>query len=220
MELNHKRVAQWQPNRGQHWAVVVYQRANSATLVQQLCGEAQALNVFAAPLLGKVAVVSLAEQQKLLAAELAKDNSNFQQGVDYGTCVEQLIAEQGASQAEVKRLLTKADLLHLRHSGVRQLSTGEMRRLLIARSLALKPDWLILDDAYVGLDHAHRAALSLWLSELTLSISCIMLTSKPNDLPDFITHILLLDEQGNGQTMTKAQWQTHPIVTQLNALSE
>ncbi len=72
------------------------------------------------------------------------------------------------------------------------LSSGELRKFQLAKTLMAQPTTLILDEPYIGLDTEARALLTSLLDSL-LSLSpqlCLYLVlSRPGDVPPFVTHI-------------------------------
>ncbi|RXJ71605.1 ABC transporter [Veronia nyctiphanis] len=165
----------------------------------------------------KVGLVSLSSQQALLEDELANDDTDFLDRIDPGTSVQQLIEDCCiSSSVDVDSLMDKLDLVHLADRGFRQLSTGETRRLMLARAMATEPDLLILDDPYSGLDVAHRETLSDIMNELVLNHQLIILTSRLDDLPDCVTHVCAFSHE-EPLVMTRDKWLSHPIISQLSA---
>ena len=73
-----------------------------------------------------------------------------------------------------------------------QLSNGENKRLQIVKSLAYQPDWLILDNPYVGLDVKGREILTKGLVSLDSKGIQFILVSSPGDVPDFINQVIEL----------------------------
>ena len=213
-------IDEWHLLPHQHWGVFSTHSHGSSLLVQLLSGNLapQAGVICESP--KRIGCVSLQEQQKLLDIELAKEDTDFMDHIDYGTTVEALIVEAGCDRDELEVLLDKTDLQALRLRGFRQLSTGETRRLMLARALATKPEMLILDEPYTGLDIKHRQHLSELLNELAQKIRLVIVTSREDELPEFITHIALFDESSLSQTMTRDEWLNHPLLEQMKALSE
>jgi molybdate transport system ATP-binding protein len=67
------------------------------------------------------------------------------------------------------------------------LSFGERRKVLIARGLVRRPDLLILDEVWSGLDAAFRGVLSVLLDELVAAgTTVVMISHHDDDLPAFI----------------------------------
>ncbi|KAJ8296895.1 putative ABC transporter ATP-binding protein [Rhodotorula toruloides] len=75
------------------------------------------------------------------------------------------------------------------------LSNGQTRRARILRALLAKPELLILEEPFTGLDASSRELLSSLLSSLHAARSPrVLLVLRPQDvLPPFVTHIALAD---------------------------
>ncbi len=215
--LHTLKVAHWNIEPQQHWTVFSSQSQCLAELVNILCGEVESAAISERP--ARIGCVSLAMQQQLLERELANDETDFQDHIDYGSSVEQLVMENVSSSQELEKLLAQTDLLTLRHRPFRQLSTGETRRVMLARALANEPELLILDEPYSGLDIAHRAALSALLNECAQIMQIIVVTSRDDEMPDCMTHVALFVQDQLEQTMEKAQFIEHPLMQQLQPLS-
>ncbi len=72
------------------------------------------------------------------------------------------------------------------------LSSGELRKLQMAKALGTNPRVLILDNPFIGLDAPTRRDFRLLLETLTreTGLLIILILSKRDDIPDFITHVL------------------------------
>lgn len=77
-----------------------------------------------------------------------------------------------------------------------QLSNGENKRLQIVKALGQKPDWLLLDNPYLGLDVAGRAILSEGLSHLNTKGIRFILFVSGGDLPGFVNLVYHLPKRG------------------------
>ncbi|KFZ36951.1 ABC transporter [Shewanella mangrovi] len=205
----------WQLNADEHWGVFASHGQAAELLVGILTGELSARKGHIDDMPEKVACVSLHQQQKLLDEQIAEDESEAQAG----DSVTALLLAEGIDETTLASLLDKTDLVHLKDRGFRMLSTGETRRLMLAKALAQQPELLILDEPYAGLDVAHRVALTKLLQSLLPTTQLIILTSREDELPEFISNIALFDEQKLTQTMRRDEWHNHPLLAQMQALS-
>ena len=76
------------------------------------------------------------------------------------------------------------------------LSSGEMRKFQIVKTLLTNPRILIMDNPFIGLDVDTRVLLKDLFSQLIsqFSLQLVLVISKPNDIPDFITHVIPVED--------------------------
>jgi len=118
-------------------------------------GKSTAARALAAQVVG-AELLSSETQQAFYERELADDDTNFQEAVDAGTTLGELL---GAS-ARRHPLLHAFGLEGLWGRGYRLLSSGESRKLLLLRALLASPSLLVLDEPFDGLDLASRDELA------------------------------------------------------------
>ena len=72
------------------------------------------------------------------------------------------------------------------------LSSGELRRLQIVKALLTAPRVLIMDNPFIGLDAATRTLLTDLLQRLIAerSLQLILVVSREEDVPDFVTRVV------------------------------
>ncbi|HTE26202.1 ATP-binding cassette domain-containing protein [Flavitalea sp.] len=110
-------------------------------------------------------------------------------------------ASESDQSLRVSDLLTSdnkwIDLLHLRElldRAILQLSNGENKRLQLAQKLQAKPDVLILDNPFLGLDVSGRVILENILCVLKDQGVQIILISGPAALSSLVTHVAVLEK--------------------------
>lgn len=88
------------------------------------------------------------------------------------------------------------------------LSSGELRKQLLACALFAEPRVLIMDNPFIGLDAPTREQLRQLLGRLTGSgrLQVVLVLSKTNDLPDFITHVVQVDQKRVGPKLSLADY--------------
>ncbi|MBT0000872.1 molybdate ABC transporter ATP-binding protein ModF [Vibrio alginolyticus] len=216
----HLFIDDWKINTQQSWGIFSADGDIGSLLGDLICDEISP-NSGEIELNGlSVAQVSLSEQQRLLERELEKDDTDFLDRIDQGSTVYSLILEQSQDTNLTEQLVNDLDLSHLRDSGFRVLSTGETRRVMLARALATQPDLVLLDHPFTGLDIAHRAALARYLHSLSQNVQLLITFSRESDMPEWINSIALFSAGKLDSTMDKSSWDNHPIIGQIKSQSK
>ncbi|EJL6745211.1 molybdate ABC transporter ATP-binding protein ModF [Vibrio alginolyticus] len=216
----HLFIDDWKINTQQSWGIFSADGDIGSLLGDLICDE-MSPNSGEIELNGlSVAQVSLSEQQRLLERELEKDDTDFLDRIDQGSTVYSLILEQSQDTNLTEQLVNDLDLSHLRDSGFRVLSTGETRRVMLARALATQPDLVLLDNPFTGLDIAHRAALARYLHSLSQNVQLLITFSRESDMPEWINSIALFSAGKLDSTMDKSSWDNHPIIGQIKSQSK
>ncbi|KAK9464731.1 P-loop containing nucleoside triphosphate hydrolase protein [Lipomyces arxii] len=100
----------------------------------------------------------------------------------------------------VKRL----NLTPLLHQWIVTLSNGQTRRARIARGLLSSPEVLLADEPFLGLDPAATSSLSDMLGGLAPNPHVILGLRVHEPLPDWVTHVALVDDTGVTAAGTRA----------------
>lgn len=88
------------------------------------------------------------------------------------------------------------------------LSSGELRKFQLTKTLLGNPRVLIMDNPFIGLDAKTRDQLHVLLAELTrvTSLQVILVLSKSDDIPSFITHVIPVEDRVCGAKITLADY--------------
>ena len=89
------------------------------------------------------------------------------------------------------------------------LSSGELRKFQLTKTLLTNPKVLIMDNPFIGLDVTARGQLAEFLTLLTreTDVSVILVLSKTDDIPDFITHVVTVKDLKIGEKMTRREFE-------------
>lgn len=94
-----------------------------------------------------------------------------------------------------KEALARLDALHLAERLTSEMSSGEMRRILIARALVHKPQALLLDEPSTALDLFAKHELRETLRNLAKSgIAIVLVTHDLSDIIPEIDRVVLLQQ--------------------------
>lgn len=179
----------------EHWAIVGANGSGKSALGNLLCGN---LEVTSGTLktLEKSAYVSFEKVTEILEVERYNDDSEFLGTIDQGTKVRDFIL--GAPCTDEKNLLALAalmDFTHLLDRGIRFLSTGEMRKIVICKALQQAPELLVLDEPFDGLDVKSHAILQKLIAEcMKNGVKIVLLLNRFSEILPQITHVAYVKE--------------------------
>ena len=102
------------------------------------------------------------------------------------------------------------------------LSSGEMRKLQLVKTLMAEPKVLIMDNPFIGLDAGTREQLRQLLETITseLRLQTILVLSKTNDIPDYITHVVEVNNMKVGRKMTLDEYRAKRSSMVIEGLSD
>ncbi|MCV2403627.1 molybdate ABC transporter ATP-binding protein ModF [Marinomonas sp. C2222] len=184
----------WTIEPNQHWVITGTNGSGKSALAAVLAGigDITAGNIESLP--NKIGLVSFEAQAELIAQELKKDDADIMDVISLGTPVHEMIFDECADPELAQELVTKFGLESLLDRAFRKLSTGETRKVMLIRALSSKPDLLILDEPFDGLDADTLAMLQAHLASILDTTPMVMVLNRFDEMPDFITHIALLDK--------------------------
>jgi len=139
-------------------------------------------------------VVSFAAQEALINQERQKDDADILDVISIGTPVRNIIFDDCLDPQTAQKMITKFALDYLLDRAFRKLSTGESRKVMLVRALSCKPQLLLLDEPFEGLDIDTFALLQDYLQEIALQVPMIMVLNRFDEIPAFITHIAYMEQ--------------------------
>lgn len=88
------------------------------------------------------------------------------------------------------------------------LSSGELRKFQLTKTLLTAPRVLIMDNPFIGLDASTREQLFGLLDHLTKvsSVQIILVLSMLDDIPSFITHVIPVSEMSVHPKVTREEY--------------
>ncbi|MEH6625995.1 MAG: molybdate ABC transporter ATP-binding protein ModF [Motiliproteus sp.] len=184
----------WQIEADQHWVITGTNGAGKSALAAVLAGVGECLSGAIEGLPARVGVVSFEAQAELIEAERKKDDADILDVISAGTPVREILFVDCADIETANDLVARFELEYLLDRAFRKLSTGESRKVMLIRALASKPDLLVLDEPFDGLDANALLMLQQYLASLIDSIPMVMVLNRFDEFPDFISHIAYVDQ--------------------------
>jgi len=197
----------WRLLPGESWAILGGNGSGKSTLLRLIRGE-----LWPAPGRGKrlyaldgkeqTSAVGVKKAMPLVSPELQQRylqqewrltaRQVIESGFGGGDYVYQRLTASQKKQVEKTARLMGAE--HLLRRNAQELSTGELRRVLIARALVSSPRVLVCDEICDGLDAAARASLLATLDRVARNGTQLLFTTHRSDeVVPAITHRLVLE---------------------------
>ncbi len=212
----------WNMKKGQAWLIIGPNGGGKADFINALAGlqkiipnntaisgdsstdtkESSYINQFT----DSVELVSLERAARLIQEERENDESDYiEGGVDIGRTgrvfIAQALSETIKKGAELPDFAKKLEAYpqiklcgveKILDRGLKYMSTGEIRRTLLARALISGKKLLILSDPFAGLDVQSRTILLDFFNTIASrsSPSIILGMERYHEIPDAITHVL------------------------------
>ena len=168
----------WTVHRGAHWLIGGRSGSGKSVLAKALAGQTKSSGTIAfhfdrnSPLAAKVGYVSNWYQFTNLEGDrnfYYQQRYNKQQKNDTLTVYAELLAyakEENLSIEGVAPYLSLFEFVDIKNTQLIELSSGEHKKLQLIKALWLKPQLLIVDEPYSGLDTASRQRLNDYFDEL------------------------------------------------------
>lgn len=121
-------------------------------------------------------------------------------------------ADRKAMHAELEKVRDRLyDMFHLDQlldKHIILLSSGELRKFQLTKTLLTNPRVIIMDNPFIGLDVNARKQLGDFLNVLTkeTNVTVVLVLSKTDDIPDFITHVVPVVNKEVKEKMTLQQY--------------
>lgn len=109
--------------------------------------------------------------------------------------------EKSSRERVLRELLDEFSITHIRHSPAVALSGGERRRVEIARALAAKPKFMLLDEPFAGIDPIAIGDIRNMVRQLTArGIGVLITDHNVRETLELIDRALIIHE---GQVLTE-----------------
>ena len=143
-----------------------------------------------------------------------------------GQLLEEAYLQAGEDTPERRKMQQHLyELFHIGHlldKYVILMSSGETRKYQLTRTLLKEPRVLIMDNPFIGLDTETRDQLKNLLTDLSRerALQMILVLSKTDDIPDFITHVVEVRDMTVGPKQTISEYYENRSPYPARVLSE
>ncbi|MBE0377515.1 ATP-binding cassette domain-containing protein [Pseudoalteromonas prydzensis] len=181
----------WQVTSDQHWLLLGDNGAGKSAITAVLLDQANIVSGTRSCDFERTEIVSSDLQKQLIAAELLADQDDISDGKTSPKLVSELIYQQSSANFDeqlCQQLITGFAFAPLLKQRLRALSTGETRKLMLIKALSNRPELIVLDEPFDGLDVQSVELLRSVLIELSASMTMAFVVNRLDEIPVFITH--------------------------------
>lgn len=205
----------WTLRPGEHWLITGANGSGKSALAAVLTGDGDPLSGTLEGVPERVALVSYERQAELIAAERRKDDADILDVISEGTPVAEIIEDGCEDHNLAQSLVDTLGLRPLMSRAFRKLSTGETRKVMLIRALTSRPDLLVLDEPFDGLDHDSLVWLQGHLRKLAETTPMVIVLNRFDECPDFVTHVAYVDDGRLPLCVERADEQAYAELYQL-----
>lgn len=202
----------WTIKKDENWAIVGSNGAGKTLLIDILTGK-HALKSGSIKTVNNERISSVVKSVAFsdIYSIVDTQNSYYQQRWNTSCEAEAPLVKSLFEKGEkswVERLVSAFGIEDLIDKEINLLSSGELRKTLIVRSLLSKPRILVLDNPFIGLDTKSRISLNDLFKNLSdlNSIQIVLLVSDPRDIPDMVTNILPVKDKTLLEPLSREQF--------------
>ncbi|MCG8415293.1 MAG: ATP-binding cassette domain-containing protein [Pseudomonadales bacterium] len=203
------RISEFTINEGEHWCLFGPNGAGKSVLASLIAGQRTETGSYVRYAEGfdptrDCLFVSFEEQQRLWQQDNRLDMSEYsERAEDKGTVVDVLIRSGRAGTSEDEtlflKLVAQLNLQEILQKGIRFLSSGQIRRVLIARALYAATGGthklVILDDPLEAIDKDSRQRIISCITEHQGSgLSSLLLCRRQQDVLPGVSHLALMED--------------------------
>jgi len=180
---------------GEHWAIVGANGSGKSSLGNLLCNELEIISGTYRTA-DKNSYVSFEKVNEVQEIERYNDDSDFLNFIDQGTKVSEFILDGNSiDESRLFELAREMNFTEILDRGIRFLSTGEMRKVVICKALMQEPELLVLDEPFDGLDFKSCDLLrSLIGKSIKKGIRVVLLLNRFSEIIPEISHIAYLKD--------------------------
>lgn len=216
----------WALNAGECWLVTGPNGGGKTAFARALAGELPVVPGSGGRLVnalsGKALSVSMDRAAALIEHEAEIDESEYVEGgVDPGTLARDFLLQ--VIPAERRSALDLAGHPAIRacgcapylERGLKRLSTGEIRRLMLAQALLAEPELLVLDEPYEGLDADSRVIVRDLIEALARGTaeaeegrtSLVLVSDRFENIPAGVNRVIELRERKLAFAASRAEFE-------------
>lgn len=203
---------------GETWVVTGPNGSGKSALIAALAGEGVVAGGRREIGTDHVGVVSLEEQFRLIAREKARDDSDLTDEVSAGTPVREMLDEVCADVSLQAELIDVLGLTSLLERGFRKLSTGETRKVLLARALTSRADVLLLDEPFEGLDVQTVPRAQALLEKLYGKLAVVLVLNRTDEIPGQATQVVRMEHCQLAQSFPCQPGEARRLLTQIASI--
>jgi molybdate transport system ATP-binding protein len=184
----------WSVRRGETWAIVGPIASGKTTLAEAVRGLHRLETGAAVRPTKGVEFVSFREESWRFSygRHFYQQRFNFIEPRDDLT-LGAFLGTDAADEEEIRGAAQRLGLGACLPLSMIKLSNGQMRRARIAKALLSRPQLLILDEPFMGLDADGRRDVADLLGALLAHGVGLLLVTQPNAVPGWVTHVLELE---------------------------